>query len=225
MSLDFREGGGLTLRDSANPVRTVTINATASTTWGPCKNGVGLLKSATSGAGYITLSPAMPNFTSAFSVETLIQLTAVSGYQTIIVNSLGQDGVWIHAGKIDLYNGTDHDGTATLAAGKWYHVVVTYDGGTGVVYYLNGVKDASVSETPAAVAPSAVLDWSGDGSESLNGKMEYLRYWSRPLSAVEVQSLYTNPYVMFEGTPNVVARLLVSPPAAAGGVRHKVVQN
>lgn len=210
----FNEGGGLALKDLANPVRTATINSTSPSTFTACKNGMGLSKPSASGSGYITLAPTLTNLTSPFTIETLINLTAVAGYQTILVSSTGADGLWIHAGKIDLFNGTDHDGTATLAAGKWYHVVATYAGGTAMTYYLNGVRDAAPSDTPVTTVPSNIFSYSGDSTESLNGKMEYFRYWSRPLTASEVNNLYVDPYAMLAAqSPRV--KYFVAP--AAGG--------
>ena len=89
----FNEGGGLTVGDLANAGRSGAINnSSASTTWGACKNGVGLLKNGTSGAGYVTITPALPLQTVPFTCDALVYLTAVAGYQTITSNAAGNAG-------------------------------------------------------------------------------------------------------------------------------------
>lgn len=226
MSLDLREGGSLIVKDSFNPSRTGTISSTA-TSWAICQNGTGVLQNGTNGGGFISLSPVLSNLTSPFTIEARINLTAInaSAFNTVLTDSGGANGLWIHSGHIDLFNGLNHDGTATLAVGKWYDIAVTYAGGGAMTYYVNGVLDVALSDTPVSTVPARVLDFSGDGSEPFNGKMEYIRYWNRALSAQEVQSLYTNPYMVYIGTPNLTSRFLVSAPAGVAKVGHKVVQN
>lgn len=213
MSLDFRESGGILTYDGASPNRKGTLDTSTATTWSSGKNGISLLKNSTPGGGYITISPVLPAFTSPFTIETLVFINTINTVNMIIGSNSGFEGLFLHSGKIDFNTGgVDNDGTATLVAHKWYHIVVTYAGGSAMTYYLNGVVDATPAATTSSSNGANIFSFPSDGSRSLTGKMEYIRYWSRPLTAGEVWILYTNPYVLYAGTPNIASRLPGTPP-------------
>ncbi len=81
-------------------------------------------------------------------------------------------------------------GTA-INTGQWYHIAGVYDG-TSVTVYVNGVAG-----NPNSGAPGATLDTTGNlflgqsgASAYVDGAIDDLRIYNRPLSQPEIQRLY-----------------------------------
>lgn len=82
--------------------------------------------------------------------------------------------------------------TGYLAAGQWHHVAVTFDK-PNISFYINGKLDSTGADTVGGGYPSGsgtmVLGTLGGGSY-LNGRLDEVRVYGRPLSADEVGQLY-----------------------------------
>jgi len=81
-------------------------------------------------------------------------------------------------------------GTATFADKNWRHLVVTYDGIT-VKFYVNGVFVDSYTEQGSI--PSSLSNYfigCLPGFNRWKGAIDDLRFYSRTLTATDVQKLY-----------------------------------
>lgn len=89
-------------------------------------------------------------------------------------------------------------GNATLSNGVWYYLTLTYDG-TNIKNYINGVLDSTTAHS--GVLGSMPLNCLGMGIETgggcggtiwsyLNGTIDDLRIYNRPLTPDEIASMY-----------------------------------
>ncbi len=87
------------------------------------------------------------------------------------------------------------DSTATYPTdgNTWVHLVATYDGST-IKIYINGVLDATKNSTFSIGANNLALGIGAqdDGLRPLDGALDDVRIYSRSLSDIEVQALYTS---------------------------------
>jgi hypothetical protein len=95
----------------------------------------------------------------------------------------------------------------SLEAGKWTHVVGTWDGRTQKVY-----KDGALigKETPGGKLGPADLVQIGADGESMHGMIDEVRIYNRALSDADVKRLFE------EGTSGVIAEIGVAPPPPPG---------
>lgn len=94
-----------------------------------------------------------------------------------------------------------------LSLNTLYHAIVTYDFGSLLndpTFYVNGVQRLHTSKpgTPVGTAPTdgTKIDLgnrSFDVARGLNGNLLYARYWNRILNKQEVQTLYTDPWILY----------------------------
>lgn len=88
------------------------------------------------------------------------------------------------------------DGTTTISANNWYHIVAIYDGVTGKhKLYVNNILQDSFSTTPRAfdnTNPFAVPRIGANtlGTTGFIGRIDEVKLYSRALSANEVTNLY-----------------------------------
>jgi hypothetical protein len=79
-----------------------------------------------------------------------------------------------------------------LNANTWYHVAATYDGSTMKIY-INGVLDASKSQTGSVNSNGAFnVGYLYNTSRNFNGKVDEVRVWKRALSQTEVSQNMCN---------------------------------
>ncbi|MBY8885843.1 DUF3990 domain-containing protein [Streptomyces sp. PTM05] len=87
-------------------------------------------------------------------------------------------------------------GTNTATTGTWTQVAYTFDASTGTgTLYVNGSAAASGINTTPWDAPHQLavgLGWyNGQGTNPLNGEVSDVQAYQRPLSASDIQSLYS----------------------------------
>ena len=100
--------------------------------------------------------------------------------------------------------------TTVMAPGQtWQHVAVTYDG-SNIIFYINGVLNASCAITASAGAASDPLMIGGNDNTSPTGVMDELRIYQRALSAQEITSVYNDP-----GLPPYAISVTVNPLTAS----------
>lgn len=87
--------------------------------------------------------------------------------------------------------GSDATGGGTPNTNEWYHLAVTYKSDTSLRVYENGTEVASVPADGSVPTSSANFELAGDlGSHpEWDGRMGNFNWWSRELSATEVQAL------------------------------------
>jgi hypothetical protein len=91
-------------------------------------------------------------------------------------------------------NGSDTQlvGTTPLALRTWYHVVLVRDG-RGISVYLNGStapEIAGEAELLPAALPSLIFAGRHDRENTLEGKLDDIAVYARPLTAAEIASHY-----------------------------------
>src|SRR3989344_3153405 len=89
---------------------------------------------------------------------------------------------------------TDLKGSTILTTNRWYHVVVTYQGGNHMRIYLDGnleVEDTTGIPTDFTnTAEPLYVGWLEDADRSFNGLIDDVRIYNRALSAGEITQLY-----------------------------------
>ncbi len=79
-----------------------------------------------------------------------------------------------------------------LNANTWYHVAATYDG-SSMKIYINGVLDASKSQTGSVSSTGAFnVGYLYNTSRNFNGKVDEVRVWKRALSQTEISQNMCN---------------------------------
>lgn len=79
-----------------------------------------------------------------------------------------------------------------LNANTWYHVAATYDG-SSMKLYINGVLDASKSQTGSVNSNGAFnVGYLYNTSRNFNGKIDEVRVWKRALSQTEISQNMCN---------------------------------
>lgn len=124
------------------------------------------------------------------TVYSLVDKNEAGGYG-IIANEAS-------SGKLETYfyiGGYKNAGIAlsSLSAGTWYHIIGRYNG-TGVDFYLNGVKQQSVATTGSISDISYNLTLGANPgptyAEFFNGNLDEVGIWNRSLSDSEILNLY-----------------------------------
>ncbi len=96
-------------------------------------------------------------------------------------------------GRLAAYLGCDRRqllSNAPVPANAWTHVAVTYDG-TSLRHYINGALDRSTSISCAVSNTNSApirIGSNGGGGEVLNGLIDDVRIYNRPLTAAQIQA-------------------------------------
>jgi RHS repeat-associated protein len=82
----------------------------------------------------------------------------------------------------------------TVAAGRWYHVALTFDGTTARLY-VNGVQEASAATGDWGGAYNVAV-WVGDtdSTSPFDGLIDEVRVFNAALNATNLGALFTNAY-------------------------------
>jgi len=154
-------------------------------------------------------------FTTALSVSCWVNFTTASGDQTFIAdwdyNNNGRSFQfrWNDDSTDKLEFHVCGDGSTiktntvdwTPTAGKWYHLVATYDAGTSKIY-IDGVSQTVTAEAsqPTSLHSSSdpiLIGATGDATTRtnyMNGKLANVALWSRVLSLEEINSVMRKNY-------------------------------
>lgn len=163
--------------------------------------------------------------TAPFSVTAWIKLTSFTAGNTILSKTAGSAASnygwnFYAAGRLRFLIGGPAGSifvfaNASLSAGTWYHVAVTYSGSglaSGVNFYINGTLQAKTTSTDtystsAANSAAVRIGSRDDGSLPFGGNLFSVVPWSTALSGANITALYNG------GVP-IDARLS----AAAGSI-------
>jgi hypothetical protein len=108
--------------------------------------------------------------------------------------------------------------SGTYPTGQWVSLIYTYDGGVrsgGMHIYINGAEGSYGTEQDNGSGPIAATGlWSlagryYDDTRNVDGKMAYVGYWNRVLSAAEIAALQTCE-------PGMIRSGLIFAPTLAG---------
>jgi hypothetical protein len=103
---------------------------------------------------------------------------------------LKSNGKLAYYADIGSYDGT---GATTLTNGNWFHIVVTYSAGTGIIVYVNDAVDVDTADSgaPSTTARQTQIGFDHQvGTRLFDGVVDEVGVWSRVLSAAEVTELY-----------------------------------
>jgi len=92
-------------------------------------------------------------------------------------------------GQIEIYRGVNVSSSGSIAAGVWSHVVATTFGNVTTIY-LHGKFDSATGQAPTPSLQSQFL-LGGNYWGPFEGWSDDYAFWERPLTASEVQQLYT----------------------------------
>lgn len=188
----FNEGSGSIAGDASGNGHTGTLKGNAAfPTWTSGKLGSALNFDISNNnrATFTNITTGTTNTISAW-----IYLTSDCVSYGSIFSEDGVEGLYCYkngggTNKMNFwYSATpaDHFSNTPLALNRWYHVVIVNNAGSAT-FYLNGVADGNVNATPSFNANTM----GGDTlSETLPGKLDEVRFYSRALSASDVYALY-----------------------------------
>lgn len=103
--------------------------------------------------------------------------------------------IYNNAGTYKLRNifyGTDYDETITISTGVWYHVASTYDGVTLKSYFNGSLLGSGASKTFVTTATGGNIGQLNGGSSKIDGMIDELGVWERPLTSGEIATLYNS---------------------------------
>lgn len=129
-----------------------------------------------------------------FTIEGWIRPAAITGYHTLVDNSLNRRWFGIFTSStnlgIDYYDGADHPANVPITLNAWHHVVASYIG-SQLRYYLDGTQIGNTL-TLALPAQMAMLQigFSNLG-ERMNGGVDELRIRTSGLQDDEVLTSYS----------------------------------
>lgn len=163
----------------------------------------------------------------AQTFECWVNLASGDTYGTLLAVSTNA-GFWAHmsgSGYKFTYttNTGDRETNMVLGFDVWYHLaaVLTSDGVSGTVrLFVNGRLDNMVSGF-AAKSAQYLMAFNDTSSETLNGNVDLMRFWSRALSDEEVWQSYTKPFDMYAYRRRPVLFTTATAPVTATPARVK----
>lgn len=184
--------------------------------------GFASLKGTTT-AGYVNIGASdnkIPTSTTRFAIGGWVRFNSFnSNYSNLLFRgnaSGGYYGILISPGGLWIgHVGTTGPSGNTLSTGRWYHLTVTYDG-TSALLYQDGVFVSSNPTTPLTNIVTYQIGNELPNNRFLDGWYDDIFTYNRLLSATEVRALYDQSR---RGHPDTLLR--IRPPfyaaASVGG--------
>lgn len=171
-------------------------------------------------SGYVEVPyNSLLNPTDKITIEAWVKRNAVNRNETIVGNGW-QSSYWLgfsNTGKVRFiaHGGDTVDSNATVPAGAWTHIAVTYDGLTRN-FYINGILDRTTTEKsgPLVAAPEGrSLGIGFDVNDTFTpnyfgGSLDEVRIWREVRTATKIRD---NMFVSFDG-PQPLLNLIASWP-------------
>jgi prepilin-type N-terminal cleavage/methylation domain-containing protein len=194
---NFNEGSGTTVKDASGMNNNGTFNsAPVWKTGGECISGTCLSFDGVN--DYINI-PASSSFyyNSGYAFEIWFKPNRVDTTQ----GPIGQNGggqyinFWMNNSQLrwETDNGQSFYSNTAIQAGKWYHVVGTYDFSNSLSkLYINGTLDnqgTRTSDKDFTTIPVAIGGY-GIGSYLFDGTIDGARIYAQPLTLTQIKSNY-----------------------------------
>jgi len=98
------------------------------------------------------------------------------------------------SGSVTWFDGASRTSTNVITANNWHHIAIVVEGGTGTLY-IDGVPNiAPWTSTLTSNAQNVVFGrFASVNNNFYQGRMADWRIYSRPLSAIEISSLFGGP--------------------------------
>lgn len=139
------------------------------------------------------------NFLGAITIEAWVWRHNTNSNETVVGNSR-EESYWFgfsSTGELRFFSsgsGSMVDSNATVAAGSWTHVAVTYDGTTRN-FYIDGALDKSSTAEPGAITANSTepLGIGFDVDDTFNpnyfhGYIDEVRIWNTVRSPAQIQA-------------------------------------
>ena len=115
----------------------------------------------------------------------------------------GINGTGIKCAVSDGSNFDNEAVTATLYAGSWNHIAMTYSTAGTVKFYLNGIQagsdqtttSTSINNSPTKFRIGGNTNSSGDGANFFDGLIDDVRVWNTVRTATEIAENYNKQLV------------------------------
>lgn len=197
----FEEASGTTTADASGNGNAGTLaGGTARTTAG--RFGSALLFDGTDDLVSVADSPSL-DLTTAVTVEAWVYPTTTSGWRTVALKERTGYFSWAlysntaslqPSGRVFTTADLDATGGAALAANRWTHLAMTYDG-SAVKLWVDGVQAATRPVTGAMPVSDLPLRIGGNRiwREWFKGRIDEVRVYPRALSQAEVQADSSRP--------------------------------
>jgi hypothetical protein len=197
----FNAGSGTTVSDVSGNNHTLNLNGA---TWGGGKYGNAVSFDGSNDYAVATAASSALNLTGrSFTLSAWINPRSNSGWQLIVDKpyTSGHSPPYFDwsmhrensTGRVNAFLGCERmqrPSASSVPLNTWTHVAVTYDG-TALRHYINGVLDrttavsCSVSNTNSRPIR---IGANGAGTEVMNGLIDDVRIYNRPLSSAEIQA-------------------------------------
>lgn len=175
---------GLCMRNNVNAYRLIAIMSflfavqTAS-----AQGGQALAFDGTN--DYVSLPTGLSG---SYTKEVWINPASFTGFPNILSGT--GTAIFLNAGRLAAGHATGGFtqilDAATLTAGNWVHVAVTYDAGTGTMQlYKNGVLVQTATSVPAYTEPFLEIG-RYSGANNFNGSIDEVRLWNTVRTGAEI---------------------------------------
>ena len=197
----FDEGSGSAANDTSGNGNHGTINQAAWAATG--RYGRALSFNGTSSMVTVPDAPGL-DATSAVTVEAWVNPVTSSNWRSVVMkesasglayalyasDDRGLPGGYANLGSADL-NAT---GVATIPAGTWSHLAMTFDGST-IRLYVNGTEVSSTPASGALITTGSPLRIGGNAvwGEFFQGLIDEIRIYNRVLTGAEIQADMQTP--------------------------------
>ncbi len=143
------------------------------------------------------------NSTTTFTWAGWIKPSSVTGYAALFAAANAFQVLYLHAGKLDYYNGsTEQQSGGAVTINVWSHVAVVVSGGN-LTLYINGSADGTGTSIPTMIIKT--IGWDDFPGEYFPGQMRCMGMWSTALSAGNITTLYNaGTALTFAGMGGVV---------------------
>ena len=200
----FNESAGATTAaDDCGGFTGTLINMTPASDWVAGKIGNALnfdgVDASVDSSTSTTLSPP------AITIAAWVQADAFPGPMTIVTRNAGGSAYYeltvTTGGKLIVYFGVsggsgdisyEGNGSQTLTTGTWYHVATTYNSTAGLVSYVNGVVDRTITAAGTLNLISGVPTVIGRGAVSgqfFDGRLDEVYVFDRALTQADIIAL------------------------------------
>jgi len=204
----FNEGAGTVLNNLVSVAQQAFINDNINVTWSASRLGLALAGNSGAGNSGIGIDPGITTGTT-FTWDTRVAPDLSSTYGALFV-AADQQGLYIRSsGLFDVVTGSDQQSNTAITANTRHHYAQVCAAGSGT-HNLDGVADGTFSSITSHVSTRMFQV----STLRYGGICEFQRFWSRALSASEVQWLAAEPYAMLR--PIIQRRYFV--PAAGSAL-------
>jgi hypothetical protein len=214
----FNETGGAKLFDGNNGQSSGTITAGTASVWSPSGYQFDGSSAAKIDCGN---TPDLANIR-PITIVALINPTAIAATNFIVAKDSGGGtdyGAWrlqlnttaaIEFSRTETTSLDVKSSNNSIVVGKWSTVAATWDGSinaSGVHLYCNGKETTYITTTSASSisvdrATPLLIGNRTVGGRAFNGSMGFVGIFNRVLSQPEIQTLYSNPWQIYE--PEIV---------------------